>query len=89
MDTKNLQEDVKSGLDKLAQLRDEVKLHIHLATLDAKKEWDEKLSPKVLEVEQSAKSITESSKSTLHDVLTKVEEFLGKIRGTAETKRSN
>jgi hypothetical protein len=54
MDAKTLTNDVKNevskGIEKLTMLRDEVKLHIHLASLDAKQEWNDKLEPRINEV---------------------------------------
>lgn len=38
-------------IDHVHQLRDEIKLKMHLADLDSRKEWD-KLRPKLEEVEQ-------------------------------------
>ncbi len=82
--TSTIKQDVKKGLEKLASLSDEVKLKLHLASLDAKKEWDERLYPRVVEVEGAVKSITdninESTHSTLGEVVSKVETFLLTLR---------
>lgn len=68
----------QSVFDRLTTLRDEVKLQLHLASLDAKKEWDETIEPRVLELEQAAKSFTESSPAAakVKDLVARVEEFL-------------
>lgn len=79
MESQNIKEQVDKNLERLIELRDEVKLKLHLASLDAKTEWDEKLSPKVFEVEQAAKHMTESTRETAKELLTKVEEFLGRL----------
>ena len=83
MDTQHIKDEVEKNVERLTSLRDEVKLKLHLATLDAKKEWDERIEPRVNEVEQAAKSITESSRSTLNEVVAKLEEFLARIRDNA------
>ena len=86
MDAKSITNDVKNevtkGIEKLAMLRDEVKLHIHLASLDAKQEWNDKLEPRISEVSASAHSATDASKAAVHDLVTKVEGFYAKLRGT-------
>lgn len=86
MDAKTITNDVKNelakGIEKLTMLRDEVKLHIHLASLDAKQEWDEKLEPRINEVSTSAHSAGDASKAAVHDLVTKVESFYAKLRGT-------
>jgi hypothetical protein len=76
MDTHEIKAEVEKNIEKLSALREEVRLKLHLASLDAKKEWDDKLAPRVHEVEQAAKSITESSRSTLSELVAKVEDFL-------------
>ena len=77
MDVKH---DINKGLEKIGTLKDEVKLHLHLASLDAKKEWDEKLEPQVAKLDELKNKITESSGSLLRDIERKLEEFLARIR---------
>jgi len=85
MKTNEVADDLKSeftkGIGKLATLRDEAKLHLHLATLDAKQEWDEKLEPKIAELSQSAHELTDGSRAALSDLVAKVEGFVTKLRG--------
>lgn len=80
MDTHQIKEEVDKNIQRLETLRDEVKVRLHLASLDAKKEWDETLSPKLLEVEQTAKNITESGRSAAKELVAKLEEFLAHLR---------
>ena len=90
MDAKSITNDVKNevtkGLEKLTTLRDEVKLHIHLASLDAKQEWNDKLEPRINEVSNEvatgAHTASDASKAAIHDLVTKVEGFYAKLRGT-------
>ena len=80
MDTDQIKEEVDKNIQRLETLRDEVKVRLHLASLDARKEWDETLSPKLLEMEQTAKNITESGKSTAKELVAKLEDFLSRLR---------
>lgn len=90
MDAKTMTEEVKvevnKGLERLTTLRDEVKLHIHLASLDAKQEWNDKLEPRINEVSNevsnSAHTASDASKAAIHELVTKVESFYAKLRGT-------
>ena len=86
MDAKTIGNDVKNevtkGIEKLTTLRDEVKLHIHLASLDAKQEWNDKLEPKINEMSTTAHTATDASKAAIHDLVTKVEGFYAKLRGS-------
>ncbi|MBX3260817.1 MAG: hypothetical protein KF782_14120 [Labilithrix sp.] len=83
MHTHQIKEEVDKNIERLAMLRDEVKLQLHLASLDAKKEWDEKLAPRVLEVEQSAKEITDSTRSSARELVGRLEDFLARLRDAA------
>lgn len=76
----DVKEDVTQALSKIATLRDEVRLHLHLASLDAKKEWDEVLEPRVLELQEGAKD-----KAT--DVAGKLEAFVARLRDAALAKK--
>jgi len=91
MDAKELTNDVKNEIsktvEKLTTLRDEAKLHLHLASLDAKQEWDDKLEPKIAELQSSAAQLTESSRTAIHELVTRVEGFVEKLRGSASTDK--
>jgi hypothetical protein len=76
MNSDQIKNEVDKNLQRLETLRDEVKLKLHLATLDAKQEWDDKLAPRVVEVEEAAKNITESTRSTLSELVSKIEDFV-------------
>jgi hypothetical protein len=87
MDTKTLKDDVKTELNKgvarLGTLRDEVKLHLHLASLDAKQEWDEKLEPRINELQSSAHEMSDASREAVVDLVKRVEGFYTKLSGTS------
>jgi hypothetical protein len=76
----NVKDEIDKTVEKLAKLRDEVKLHLHLASQDAKKEWDDKLEPRVRQLDEFRKEITESSASTLRELVEKMEKYLARIR---------
>lgn len=72
--------ELSKGLEKLAMLRDEAKLHLHLASLDAKQEWNDKLEPGINEIQTKASELTESSKAAVHELVERVEGFVSKLR---------
>lgn len=80
MDTHTIKVEVERNLEKLETLRDEVRVRLHLATLDAKQEWDEKLAPRVVDIQRSAKEFTESSRSALSEIVSRLEDFLARLR---------
>jgi hypothetical protein len=79
MDTTNIKAEVEKNITKLAGLRDQVKVKLHLASLDAKQEWDDKIAPRVLDAETAAKNITDASKAKVDDAIKRVETFLHKL----------
>jgi len=56
------------GYEKLAQLRDELKLKVHLGELDARTEWNEILEPKWQELQRKLGPIEKASAETLRQL---------------------
>jgi hypothetical protein len=78
--TNDVKNEVAKGLEKLAMLRDEAKLHLHLASLDAKQEWNDKLEPGISDLQAKATELTETSKTAVHELVERVEGFVSKLR---------
>jgi hypothetical protein len=81
MKTTDVKNELSKGLDKLTTLRDEAKLHLHLASLDAKQEWNEKLEPRIDELQRGAAEMSDGTKAAVQDLLTRVEGFVANLRG--------
>lgn len=71
---KELEKDIRTGLDHLTQLRDEIRVKLHLAGMDAKDAWT-KLEPKVQEAEHLAHDVSETTKHAVEDVVERVRAF--------------
>ena len=63
MNTTDLKNEISRDLGKMQTLRDEVRLKLHLAGMDAKDEWN-KLEPQLLVAERAAETFTEESYET-------------------------
>ena len=72
-----LEDEMKQGLALMQTMRDEVRLQIHLAGMEAKEEWN-RLEPVLTEVEQAAATMTEATHHALHQAL----ERLRKLRSS-------
>lgn len=83
MNTETIKADVEKNFLKLSGLREEVKMKLHLASMDAKQEWDDKIAPHVFEAETAAKAFTDSSRTKIEQAILKVEMFLETIREKA------
>lgn len=55
-----LKKNLADGLANLAQLRDEVRVKLHLASMDAADEWN-RLEPKAIELEGQAREAIEKA----------------------------
>ncbi|MDB4944640.1 MAG: hypothetical protein JWP97_4174 [Labilithrix sp.] len=93
MNTEKVTNDVKGelskGLEKLTMLRDEAKLHLHLASLDAKQEWNDKLEPSISAIEAKATDLSETAQLTVMELVDRVEGFVSKLRGHKDAKPSS
>jgi hypothetical protein len=70
-----LKEELKKSLAALQTLRDEVRVKMHLASLEAKTEWN-KLEPHLFELEHAAGEATEASRRKVEEAIQKVKKFL-------------
>jgi|HubBroStandDraft_2_1064218.scaffolds.fasta_scaffold1378863_1 hypothetical protein len=71
----DLKDEIKKGLDYLRTLRDEVRVKVHLAGMDAKDEWNKKLEPHLFDVEQKAVEASDASRHALTEAVEKLKKF--------------
>jgi len=76
--TEQMKNDIKGGLSDLATLRDEIRVKLHLASMDLKDEW-KKLEPHILEVEQAASKVTEATRGAVHDAVERLKKLRSKM----------
>lgn len=69
-----LKHQVQRGLDELRRLRDEIRLDLHLASMDAKEKWEE-IEPRIRDVETMAKDISTASRRAVQEVIDSVRRF--------------
>ena len=62
--TTELKQEMKKSRALLYTLRDEIRVKLHLAGMDAKDQW-KKLEPRLHEIEQSADDVSEASKAAV------------------------
>ncbi len=74
-----LKGEITKGLDALRTLRDEARVQIHLATMDAKERWNQ-LEPRLEEVERAAHEVTESSKMAVQQGVKQLKAFLDTLK---------
>ncbi len=72
--TNELKNELKKSLSHLQTLRDEVRVRLHLASMDLKDQWN-KLEPHLADVEKKASDASEASKSLINEAVKKLEQF--------------
>ncbi|WP_437776569.1 hypothetical protein [Sorangium sp. So ce1097] len=72
--TSDLKSDLTKSLESLQTLRDEIRVRLHLAGMEAKDAWG-KLEPTLLDAEKLAEDVSETSRNALRDIVEKVKEF--------------
>jgi uncharacterized protein with PIN domain len=63
-----LKQEVEKAVAQLRTMRDEIRLHLHLANLEAKEAW-QKLEPSLGEIEQKMGQVTAETKTKAQDLL--------------------
>jgi hypothetical protein len=72
--TNELKTELKKSLSDLQRLRDEVRVRLHLASMELKDQWN-KLEPYLADVEQKASEATEASRTLLSEAKKRLEQF--------------
>lgn len=74
-----LKKNIEENLLKLRQLRDETRLDVHLAGMEAKSRW-ERLEGVIAQAEKLADDVSDVSRRALNDVVEKVRQFRDSMR---------
>ena len=77
--TTQLKGDIEKSLNLLRTLRDEVRVQVHLAGMEAKERWGD-LEPRIDTVLQSAHEATDSSRDTVAEAVKLIRDFLGSLK---------
>ena len=67
----DIKQELAKGVEVLRALRDEIKVKLHLAGMDAKDQWA-KLEPELFKVERATEQATDASKKLLDEALTRL-----------------
>jgi hypothetical protein len=73
--TAELKKELTKSLGLLKTLRDEIRVEVHLAGMDAKDEWNKKIEPHLAEVEQAARDASAASQTAVRDAMKRLQTF--------------
>jgi hypothetical protein len=79
MNERQMRDWMKESLGRLKTLRDEIRVDIHLASLEAKDKWKE-LEPVVRDAEKLADEVTDVSRRTMEELVEKLRHFRESVR---------
>jgi lipid II:glycine glycyltransferase (peptidoglycan interpeptide bridge formation enzyme) len=71
---RELKKELQKSLGLLRTLRDEVRVKLHLASMDVKDQW-KKIEPHLQEAEKAAEQVSDASRAALNEALKKLEKF--------------
>jgi len=77
--TDELKKEIHKSLGLMRTLRDEVKMKLHLAGMDAKEEW-RKLEPHLTEVERAADELTEATRTAASEAVKRLSNLRASIK---------
>jgi chromosome segregation ATPase len=72
--TEQIRQQLHDSLQSLRTLRDEIRVDLHLAGMEAKTKWRE-LEPRLEEAERFAREVSETSRTALDEILAKFRAF--------------
>jgi hypothetical protein len=78
--TDELKNELKKSLSQLQTLRDEVKVRLHLASMELKDQWSKVLEPHLLDAEKKAADVSEASRALLDEAVKKVQKFRASLQ---------
>lgn len=68
--SEDLQKQLQKGVDDLRTLRDDIKVRLHLAGMEAKTRWNEELEPRFFELERKAREAGDKAGEAARHALT-------------------
>lgn len=78
-DKSQLKQEVDKAVAQLRSMRDEIKLQLHLAGMDAQEAW-KKLEPSLGELEQKLGQVNEATKSKAQELLKRFGELRDRVK---------
>ena len=78
-DTPQLKQEVDKAVAQLRSMRDEIRLQLHLAGMDAQEAW-KKLEPSLGDLEQKLGQVNEATKSKAQELLKRFGELRDRVK---------
>jgi hypothetical protein len=79
MDNKQMRDWMQQNLGKLETLRDEIRVDLHLAGMDAKDKWKE-MEPKLRDAEKLLDNVSDASRKAMEEMVEGFRKFRESLR---------
>lgn len=83
----DLKHHVNKSLDDLRSLRDEIRVRLHLASMEARTRWNEELEPRFQQVERQAREAGEKAGESVRKALQDVQQAYKDFRSSLNEKK--
>ncbi len=70
-----IRQQINKSFEELKTLRDDIKVRLHLAGMDAKKSWNEQLEPRFLEAEKHVREAGAAARDALGEIVKSFKTF--------------
>jgi phage-related minor tail protein len=81
-----VRQQLQKGLQDLQTLRDEIRVRLHLASMEAKTRWNEDLEPRLNDLEHQIKDAGERASEAARKAIAEVGEALNHFRASLQDK---
>ena len=78
-DKPQTKQELEKAVEQLKKIRDEIKVQLHLASMDAKDAW-KKLEPGLAELEQKMGQVTDASRAKAQELLKRFSELRDRMK---------
>lgn len=76
-----LRRELNATLDELRTLRDEIRVQLHLAGMDAKDRWNRDLEPRLFSMEKRVeREVGDATRSALHELAESMRRFRDNLK---------
>lgn len=77
--TEEVRQQIRNAIERARTLRDEIRVDVHLAGLDARTKW-QALEPKLADAERLAREVSETSRHAVEEIAKSFADFRASLR---------
>jgi uncharacterized coiled-coil DUF342 family protein len=79
-ETSPLKQDLNKAAEQLRALRDEIRVHLHLANLELKEAWANKLEPELFQLETKLGEVSDATRAKARELVKRMTEIRDRLK---------